>query len=179
MGVDWQELLVPQVSVVELFVRGTAMYLVLLAMLRVLVRRHVGTLSLTDLLVLVLIADAAQNAMASEYRSLPEGVVLCGTIIGWSYVLDWLSFRYRWVSHMLEPSPLPLIRNGRIQRRNMRLELVTMDELNSHLRQHGVEDVHEVKTAHIEPDGQISIITAQDGKSDEAESTERKRGGVL
>ena len=54
----------------------------LLPALRVLVSRHIGSLSMMDLLLMVLIADAAQNAMASEYRSITEGIVLCGTLIG-------------------------------------------------------------------------------------------------
>ena len=81
-SVDWDALFVPQTSLLELFIRGSAMYLLLLAALRVLVRRHIRSLSMMDLLLMVLIADAAQNAMASEYRSITEGIVLCGTLIG-------------------------------------------------------------------------------------------------
>src|SRR3954469_3798 len=132
MGIDWESLLIPKVSIVELMLRGSAVYLFLFVLLRVLVRRHVGTLGLTDMLVIVLIADAAQNAMANEYRSLPEGFVLCGTIVIWSYTLDWLGYRYKWLGEWLEPKPLLLIRDGKIQRRNMRAELITMEELTSH-----------------------------------------------
>src|SRR5678816_1521872 len=114
MGIDWVAVLVPKVSLLELFLRGTAIYLFLFGLLRILVRRHVGTLSLTDMLVIVLIADAAQNAMAAEYRSVPEGFVLCATIIGWSYALDWLGYRFHWIGSLLEPSPLPLIQNGKL-----------------------------------------------------------------
>ncbi len=82
MSVDWDALFVPQTSLLQLFIRGSAMYLLLLAALRVLVRRHIGSLSMMDLLLMVLIADAAQNAMVSEYRSITEGIVLCETLIG-------------------------------------------------------------------------------------------------
>jgi uncharacterized membrane protein YcaP (DUF421 family) len=61
--IDWQTLFVPTTPLLELVVRGSAMYLLLLAALRFLVRRHIGSLSLMDLLLMVLIADAAQNAM--------------------------------------------------------------------------------------------------------------------
>ena len=71
MAIDWQTLLIPKVSLVELIIRGSVMYLMLFTLLRVLGRRHMGSLSLMDLLLIVLIADAAQNAMASNYRSLP------------------------------------------------------------------------------------------------------------
>jgi uncharacterized membrane protein YcaP (DUF421 family) len=176
MAIDWQSLFVPEVSLVELVLRGTAMYLFLFVLLRVLIRRRIGALSLTDLLVVVLIADAAQNAMASEYRSLPEGIVLCGTIVLWCFVLDALAYRYDWLRRLLEPPPLPLIRNGRIQRRNMRQELITMDELMSHLRENGVEHVGEVKEAFIESDGQISIIKKDD--SDAGKGAKGNRAGM-
>ena len=179
MAIDWQSLLVPNVSLVELFIRGTVIYLSLFAVLRVLVRRHVGTMSLTDLRLIVLIADAAQNAMASEYRSLPEGLILCGTIIGWSYALDWLAYGFPALRPLLEPSALPLIQNGRFQRRNMRQELITMEELMSHLRQHGIEDVHDVKRAYIEPDGQISIIKIKADSSSDDDSPNKSRGRAL
>lgn len=159
MEIDWETLLIPRMSLLELVLRGSLMYVILFGLLRILVRRHVGAFNVTDLLMIVLIADAAQNAMASEYRSIPEGVVLCATIIGWSYLLDWLAFRFPSLRQWLEAPPLPLIRHGRFQRRNMRQELITEDELVSQLRQQGIEDVKHVKAAFLEPDGQFSFIT--------------------
>jgi uncharacterized membrane protein YcaP (DUF421 family) len=71
MSIDWQTLFIPQTSLIELFVRGTVMYMLLLTALRVLVRRHVGSMSLMDLLLMVLIADAAQNAVAEAGSPTP------------------------------------------------------------------------------------------------------------
>ena len=58
------------------------------ALLRFVLKREAGTLAITDLLVVVLIADAAQNAMADDYRSVPDGLLLVATIVFWSYALD-------------------------------------------------------------------------------------------
>src|SRR5207247_1205890 len=84
-GVDWAQVFLPDTSLVEIFVRGTITYFALFALLRYL-RREAGTVGLSDLLVLVLIADAAQNAMAANYNSLTDGIFLVFTIIAWSYV---------------------------------------------------------------------------------------------
>ena len=54
-------------------------FLLILAGFRIF-RRDAGSLSVSDLLVVVLIADAAQNGMAGEYRSLTEGAIVVGTI---------------------------------------------------------------------------------------------------
>ncbi len=178
MPIDWQTLLVPQTSLIELFVRGTVMYLLLLAALRALVRRHVGSMSLMDLLLMVLIADAAQNAMASEYRSLTEGVVLCGTLIGWNYLFDWLAYKYPKFRRLLEPAPLPVIRNGKMLRRNMQQELITKEELESQLRQQQIENIDDVEKAFVEPDGSLSVVK-KSGKNDNgAQSPKRKSAGV-
>ena len=75
-------------------VRGTAAYLFLFVLLR-LTKRQTGSLSVSDLLVLVLIADAAQNAMAGDYKSLPDGLILVSAIVFWSFALDWLGYGCR------------------------------------------------------------------------------------
>jgi hypothetical protein len=67
-GIDWHEMLVPTGSLVELILRASIMYLLILAGFRIF-RRDAGSLSVSDLLVVVLIADAAQNGMAGEYKS--------------------------------------------------------------------------------------------------------------
>lgn len=167
MSIDWPAVFSVQTPLLELVVRGTAMYLILFATLRVLVRRHIGSLSLMDLLLMVLIADAAQNAMSANYRSVTEGTVLCGTLIGWNYLFDWLAFRFEWFERLLEPPPLPVIRNGRFLWRNMRQEFITKDELLGQLRQQGIADVKAVKLAYIESDGGLSVFK-HGGKGSEA-----------
>lgn len=159
-GVDWHSLLVPQVSLLEIFIRGTAVYLSLFLLLRLVLKRQSGTVAVTDLLVVVLIADAAQNAMASDYKSVPEGLVLVATIVGWSYALDWLGFRFKCVGRFVHPPPLELIRDGKVLWANLRKELITLDELKSQLREQGIEDIGKVKSACMEGDGKISAVTS-------------------
>jgi uncharacterized membrane protein YcaP (DUF421 family) len=158
MSLDWQTLFIPNTPLLELILRGTLMYFALLFALRLLGRRQVGSLSLMDLLLIVLIADAAQNAMSAEYRSLTEGFILCGTLIGWNYLFDFLAFRSTWFARLLEPPPLPLVRDGQLQRRNMRKELLTEEEVRSQLREQGVEDISVVRIAYLEPDGAFSVL---------------------
>ena len=156
-AVDWHGLFVPTVSLLELVIRGSVMYLVLFAVMRVF-RRESGALSTADLLVVVLIADAAQNAMASDYHSLTEGVVLAATIFGWNYGLDWLSYRYPRVRRLLSPAPLLLIEDGRLQWRNLRAQMITKADLAEHLREQGIEDPAEVRRCYLEGDGHLSVI---------------------
>jgi uncharacterized membrane protein YcaP (DUF421 family) len=155
---EWGEIFGISVSPVELIVRGTAMYLFLFLMFRVVIRRRIGAVGMADLLILVIIADAAQNGMAGEYRSVTEGAVLIGTIIGWNVLIDWLNYRVPALQSWLEAPPLLLVHNGRILHRNLRHEFVTEDELKSKLREKGVDDVRQVAKAHMESDGTVSVI---------------------
>jgi len=139
--------------------------------------RQIRSIGITDLLVLVLLADAAQNAMAAEYRSVTEGVLLCGTILFWSYFLDWLAYRVPWLRRWIEPAPLLLIRKGQVLRGNLRKEMVTESELMSQLRVHGIADVGTVERAFFEPDGQISVIRSSGEGQERAQAKVRRRPG--
>ena len=172
-AIDWRAVFVPTVSLAELVVRTTFMYLLILAGFRIL-RRDAGSLSVSDLLVVVLIADAAQNGMAGEYTSLTEGAVVVGTIFGWNYVLDWLSYHSKFVRALLNPPPLPLVSDGQILRRNLRRELITRDDLMEQLREHGVEDLAEVKKCFLESDGSLSVI--QHDKAESASPPKKQKG---
>lgn len=157
-SVDWRAVFVPDTPLLEIFVRGSIVYLSLFFLLRFVLKRQAGTIGTTDLLVIVLIADATQNAMASDYKSLPDGILLVVTLIFWNVLLEWLSFHWAWFDRLICPPPLPLIKNGRMLRKNMQKELITEDDLMSQLRQQGIDDVHRVKQACMEADGKISII---------------------
>ncbi len=167
IGVDWGKVLLPDTPLLEIFVRGSVLYLAIFFLLRVVLKRESGGMGITDLLVIVLIADAAQNAMADDYSSIPDGILLVATIVFWSYALNWLGHRFPRIERFIHPEPLPLIKDGRMLPERMREELVTEEELKSQLRLQGVEDPAEVKAAYMEGDGRISVIE-RTGKSNGA-----------
>ena len=129
-------------------------------------RRDVGGIGVADVLLVVLIADASQNAMTGGYTSLAEGAILVATLVGWNFLLDWAAFRYRWFERIVEPRPLPLIRAGRILHRNLRAEFLTVDELHSHLRQNGVDSASQVRYACLESDGNLSVLKYENKPAD-------------
>jgi uncharacterized membrane protein YcaP (DUF421 family) len=164
LQIDFKSVFVPSLHLAEVFLRGTIVYLFLFVVLRIL-RREAGTVSIADLLLVVLVADAAQNAMASEYKSITEGAVLIVTIASWDYFLDWLSYRFPWFYRLVNPSPLPLIKDGKIMRRHLHQELITEEELLSQLRQQGVQNLAAVKRCFLEADGHFSVIASATKKT--------------
>jgi uncharacterized membrane protein YcaP (DUF421 family) len=153
------QLFTPATSLIEIFLRGTLVYLALYAMLRFVVKKGaVASASMTDLLVLVLISNAVQNALIGDSNSITDAILLVAVVIFWSYTLDWLSLHSNLIRRFTYPQSIKLIENGKPLWRNIERELITEEQLYSLLRQQGIEDVSEVKEAHIEPNGQISVL---------------------
>ena len=152
-------------SVIEIIIRGTVSYWFLFFVFRFIVRRDVGAVGIADILILVIIADASQNAMAGEYTSVTDGMILVLTLVGWNLLLDWLSFRYPAFRRFASPGALLLVKNGKLLKRNMRREFITEEELWSKLREEGVERLDQVKIVYLEPDGGFSVIRHTGGNT--------------
>jgi uncharacterized membrane protein YcaP (DUF421 family) len=93
--IGWTELIIPTHSIAEMILRGTVMYLSLFIILRFVMVRQTSTIGIADILVIVVIADAAQNGFAKEYKSITEGIVLVLTIVFWNLFLNWISYRFK------------------------------------------------------------------------------------
>lgn len=159
LDVDWTRVLAPETPWLEILLRGSLTYLALFALLRILLKREAAALGVTDLLVVVLIADAAQNAMADDYHSIADGVLLVAVVVFWAWFLDFLAFHSLTVQRLVIPPKVALVRDGKLLLKNMRRELVTREELATMLREHGIADLAQVRVAYLEPDGQLSVLT--------------------
>lgn len=155
---DWESVFIPRHSLFELALRASILYLAIYTMLRVVLRRQVGGIGTADVLVIVLISEVAGNGIAPSDLSVIEGAVLVATILCWSYLIEWLQYRFPAFERLVRAPRLKLIENGRMLRRNMREEFVTADELLAQLRKSGIEDCRTVKAAYMEADGSISVI---------------------
>lgn len=174
-AVDWFQVFVPEKGLLEIVVRGTLVYWTLFLILRFLLKRQHGVIGVADLLVLVLIADAAQNAMGN-YNSIVEGAVLVLTIVFWNYAVDWLGFHVPGLARFSRPAPLLLVADGRMIREHMRQEMITEEELMSQLRQQGLDRIEDVRLCYIEGDGQVSVIRRDGGQTEGAKSKSEKLG---
>jgi uncharacterized membrane protein YcaP (DUF421 family) len=157
IGIDWDKLLVPTHSIAEIALRGSVMYLCIFLIFRFWLRQS-GGIGIADVLVIVLIADAAQNAFAHEYKSLTEGIFLVLTIVFWDFMLDWLGYHTRFFAWLTRKPTVPLIEDGKILWRNLRREMITCDELESLARKNGLKSLNQVATACMEENGEISLI---------------------
>ncbi len=79
----------------DVAVRTTLIYLALLVGLRLTGKRQLGQLSVFDLVLLLVIANAVQNAMVGSDTSVAGGLVAAGVLIAWNRVIDWVRRRSR------------------------------------------------------------------------------------
>jgi uncharacterized membrane protein YcaP (DUF421 family) len=155
---DWTNMFSFSVPPLEILIRGSLMYWFIFVVLRIAGRRDIGSLGVADMLVLVLIADAAQNGMAGDYVSVLDGMLLIGTIVGWTVLIDRTVYAIPPLAKLLAIDHICLIRDGTLIRRNLHREAITEEELMSELRLQGIDDLKHVRRAYIEADGNISVL---------------------
>jgi uncharacterized membrane protein YcaP (DUF421 family) len=155
--VDWSNMLTPSGSLLEIVIRGSVVYLLLFLAMRFLPRRTIGGVGPSDLLIVVLIADAVQEAMAGKYESITEGLVLAATILFWAVFIDFLDYRFPKL-HISDGKQIALVRDGRLIERNMRRQNITADEIMAQMRHHGLSSLRNVEAVYVEGDGQFSVL---------------------
>lgn len=155
---DMTDIFALDLGIIEMMLRGTAVYWTVLILLRLAGRREVGSLGTADLIVVVMVADAAGNALTGGSSSVSDGLVVVATIVLWSVLLNRAAYYSPFLHRLLEPERVCLVKDGRILRAGLRSEQISRGELMEHLRLEGVESVAEVKRAYIEANGQFSVI---------------------
>ena len=155
MTASWHTLL-------DVAIRTSVVYLALLVGLRVTGKRQLGQMSTFDFVLLLIIANAVQNAMVGPDTSLAGGLVAAGVLIGWHRVIDWWRLRSRRFAKLLAGEGIMLIHGGNVLEAHCRRGGINRDELLQALREHGVADIGDVLLAVLEPDGAISVIRSDE-----------------
>jgi uncharacterized membrane protein YcaP (DUF421 family) len=160
--VDWQRLFVPQLSLLEIIIRGIVVYVGLCLQLRIVLKRQAGHVALADLLVITLVAGVCRNPLVADAYSIPDGLGVVAVVLISSYAADWLSYYSPFFHRLSHPPRVELIRDGQVVDANLRRELMTDSQLHCQLRHKGVADPEEVAEAWIESSGEITVIRKPD-----------------
>lgn len=155
---DWKAILEPTTALGEVMARATLMYLFLFFAVRFLLKREGGAVNIADLLVVVAIVDGVGPAFSGQAQSVTEGAVFVLTVIFWSWLLNWLSYRFPALRFLTAAPPVVLVRDGRMNRRAMASALMSREELMQQLREQGVEELSGVRLATMEGDGEVSVV---------------------
>lgn len=152
----------PWHTLLDVALRTTVVYLVLLVGIRLTGQRLLGQLSAFDLVLLLIIANAVQNAMVGPDTSLAGGLVAAGVLLFWHQVINRARRTSPRFGKLIAGEGIMLIKDGQILEQHVRRAGVTSEELLQSLREHGVATVADVRLAVLEPDGSVSVIRFDD-----------------
>ncbi len=159
---SWSAILRPDAPIAELIVRATAIYLFLFVLLRVVGRRLLAGVSMSDILVVFLLAVAVREGISGGHRSVGDAAILAVVILAWDLVIDRLAFHVAWLRKILRQNPTRIIDHGDLLVENARALLLTRADITTKLHEQGVSSHAEVEEAWLEPDGSLSVVVRRD-----------------
>lgn len=143
----------------DIVLRSLAVYAFMLVAIRITGKKELSQLNTTDVVLVLLISNAVQNALVGNNTSLSGGIVAAAVLFILNYLLKKLMFKNKLLRDFISQQPEILIRNGKLNFEMLSKLGITNEELEEAMREHGVAHYKEVKLAILEVDGNISIIS--------------------
>ena len=158
----------------DIIIRSLVVYLFMVAGIRIFGKNQLSQLNAGDVVLLLLISNAVQNAMVGENVSLLGGLIAALVLFIANYFLKKFIFKSPKVKEILESEPDILIKDGVVYEENLSKEKMSVDELDEAVREHGVDNIKQVKLAMLEVDGNISVISF-DAKTNQTRFSRHRR----
>lgn len=144
---------------VQIVLSTVAVYLFIVIAIRLFGKTEISQLSVTDLVFILLISNAVQNAMVGPNTSLAGGLVAAAALFIMNFIFKQCLYHFPKFGRFVQGESLMLIYKGKINRANLRKAKLTMDEIMEAIREHGVLKISDVDLAVLEVDGNISVLS--------------------
>jgi len=161
----------------NILISSLCVYIFIIIAIRITGRKELSQLSVIDLVFILLISNAVQNAMVGPDTTLLGGLLAASTLFAANFILKELIFRFSKVSRLIQGQTIMLVYEGVPNKENMKRAKISMDEIEEAVREHGVADVSEVNLAVLEVDGSISVLSGNYSKKT-VKKFERRRKSV-
>ena len=145
----------------DIILRSLAVYIFIILAIRFFGKKELSQLSITDLVLILLISNAVQNAMFGPDSSLIGGLVAALTLFALNYIIKLVSYKSKSFSKILEGEPVMLVYKGFVKTENLQKQKLTIDELEAVVREHGIEKIEDAELVMLERDGSISVISKE------------------
>jgi uncharacterized membrane protein YcaP (DUF421 family) len=139
--------------------KSTAIYLFIIAAIRLFGKKELAQLSVVDLVFILLISNSVQNAMVGDNTTLQGGIAAALGLFTANYILKFFLRKSAGFSKAVEGEKIVLIHDGAILRKGMKAAMMSDDELERAIREHGMSSVSDVNLAILEVDGNISVLS--------------------
>ena len=146
---------------IDIILRSIAVYFFMIVAIRLFGKKELSQLNTADVILILLISNAVQNAMVGEDTTLLGGLLAALVLFLVSFGLKKIMYNSKIISDFIQDKPEILIHNGKTEFKTLAKLNITSDELEEAMREHGVEYFKEVKLAMLEVDGNISIISGE------------------
>ena len=144
----------------EIIVRALAVYFFMIIAIRIFGKKELAQLSVIDLVFILLISNAVQNAMVGPDTSLQGGLIAAAALFAANFTLKKLLYKNKKLSNLIQGEALVLIYRGNVNELNCHKSEITLDELSAAVREHGAQNIESVDLAMLEVDGNISVISS-------------------
>jgi uncharacterized membrane protein YcaP (DUF421 family) len=146
---------------IDIIIRSVAVYLFMIVAIRVFGKKELSQLNTADVILILLISNAVQNAMVGSDTTLLGGLLAAFVLFLVSFGLKKLMYKSKILNDFIQEKPEILIHNGKTEYKTLAKLNITSDEMEEAMREHGVEFFKDVKLAMLEVDGNISIISGE------------------
>ena len=143
----------------DIIIRSVCVYLFMIIAIRLFGKKELSQLNTADIILILLISNAVQNAMVGSNSSLQGGLVAALVLFVLNFILKKIMYNSKTITDLVQDKPEILIHNGIIDFKALAKLEITSKELEEAIREHGVETYKEVKLAMMEIDGNISVIS--------------------
>jgi uncharacterized membrane protein YcaP (DUF421 family) len=140
-------------------ISSASVYLFIILAIRLFGKREFAQLSIIDLVFVLLISNAVQNAMVGPDTTLTGGLVAASTLFVMNFILKALIYRFAFLQNFIIGHPILLIYKGEVNEENLRKAHISVNELIETIHEHGSSSVKDVDLAMMETDGNISVIS--------------------
>lgn len=146
---------------IHIILSTTSVYFFILISLRLLGKSELAQLTITDLIFVLLISNAVQNAMVGSDTSLTGGLLAASVLFIVNFILKRVKHKFPYFKKVMEGEPVILVYNGQINEKNCSDNYISIDELLQTIREHGSENIKDVNSVILEVDGNISVVSNQ------------------
>ncbi len=154
----WTDMFVLGVPLLEKILRPIIVYFFLVVGLRLAGKRELAQLNPFDLVVLLTLSNTVQNAIIGEDNSVTGGIVGATALLLINYLVVRYLYGRKKLEQLVEGQPIVLIENGKLNKKHLKDELITLPELEAAAHRQGFESLHEVEQCILEPGGTITFL---------------------
>lgn len=152
-------------DILKVMANTAIIYTIVLLGLRVLGKKDLGQLSVTDILFIMLVSEAVGDVMRASHNSLLSAIVAAGTLVSLNKVLNIALYKSRKLRRLINGVPSVVVRSGKPNYKEMKRNRLTIEDLEQSARESGKSDIADIRLAILEVDGKISVLEDDNAKA--------------